>query len=41
MLKTGQKENTLISTQQTHFFVSLSVHTEGKTDSTSYSVLIN
>ena len=29
------KKNTLISTQQTPFFVLLSVHAEGKTDSTS------
>ena len=37
----GQTQNTLISTQQTYFFVLLSVHAKGKTDTTSYSVLMN
>ena len=37
----GQAQNTLISTRQTHFFVLSSVHAKGKTDSTSYGVLIN
>ena len=32
------KINTLISTQQTPFFVLLSVHAKGKTDSTNYGV---
>ena len=41
MLKTGQNKYTLVSTQQTHFFVLLLVHAKGKTDSTSHSVLIN
>ena len=36
-----QTQNTLISTQQTHFFVLLSVHAKGKTDPTNYGELIN
>ena len=37
-LKRDKNKNTLISTQQTPFFVLLSVHAEGKTDSTNYGV---